>query len=525
VSEKSKKRDPQEAPKVIAMPGAFALTDMGNSERLTAHWRGQFRYSHQRRKFLVRSRTRWDWDETGHILRMAKSTVRQIFAEAAACSNDDQRAAIGRHAFRSEGTARIEAMVKLAQSEEGIPVLISELDADPWLLNADNGTIDLKTGGLLPHRAADLITKSTGIPFNPGATSELWQRVLHDATGGNLELAAYLQRAFGYALIGDPLERAFFFLHGPPGTAKSTIVEALHAALGDYAHSAAFDTWLVQANIGGNRGDLVRLIGARLVTSVEVRQGARWDEALVKRVTGGDEVVAAAKFEAEVSFRPGFTLLLAANDAPSAREDDAGLWARMRRIPLTAQIPTEKQDPTIKAKLRSPEHAAAVLAWAVAGCLAYQRDGLGTCKAVEASTAEYRAENDHFSEFLSDCCVFESRVSATRKALRDKYEAWAKETGVRKLLSARDIGTRLRARGAEEKIVRGNREWVGMRFRDEHDGDQIGVQGAVQNAVSPEVPTIETPRGSLENTAPNCTLPAPQVQESFGYDEEQGEPW
>src|SRR5690606_19101373 len=132
---------------------------------------------------------------------------------------------------------------------------------------------------------------------------------------------------------------------------------------------ADFDSWLQHSNVGGNRGDLVRLAGARLVTSVEVRKGAKWDEALVKKVTGGDEIVAAAKFEAEVSFKPTFTLMFAANDAPAARDDDEGLWARMRRIPLTAIIPPERQDPTIKAKLAEPEHAAAILAWCVTGCL------------------------------------------------------------------------------------------------------------------------------------------------------------
>jgi len=112
----------------------------------------------------------------------------------------------------------------------------------------------------------------------------------------------------------------------------------------------------------------------------------------MKALTGGDTIVATAKYEGSVEFRPSCTLILCANDAPVLRDDDAGMWACIRRIPLTAQIPAEQQDRELKFKLQRPEHAAAILAWAVAGCLAWQRDGLGACAAVEKSTAAYRNE-------------------------------------------------------------------------------------------------------------------------------------
>ena len=121
------------------------------------------------------------------------------------------------------------------------------------------------------------------IPSTPDAKGELGDRGRRDATGGDAELATYLQRMAGYSLIGESLERVLFFVFGEPGTAKSTLLEALHGALGDYARSADFETWLQRQTVGGNRGDLVRLAGARLVTSVEVRKGARWDEALSLR--------------------------------------------------------------------------------------------------------------------------------------------------------------------------------------------------------------------------------------------------
>jgi putative DNA primase/helicase len=205
---------------------------------------------------------------------------------------------------------------------------------------------------------------------NPSQVTE--RRVLETAVGNDRELAEYLQRVAGYALSGTAIERAFFFLYGPPGTAKSTVLDALRGALGEYAVAAASDTFLVQSNTGGNRGDIVRLAGARLVTASEIRPGAKWDSTIIKQITGGDTIVAAAKYESEIELRATFVLILAANDAPRLRDDDDGLWARMRRVPLVAQIPREQQDREMKARLQSPEHAAAILAWAVQGCLDWQ---------------------------------------------------------------------------------------------------------------------------------------------------------
>lgn len=458
--------------RVTLLPGRFNCTDLGNAERLVATYRDEIRYCPQRRKWLLWDGTRWAWDERNAIERRAKGVVRAILREAGDCDNDDRAKSLVQWSFKSEDAKRIKSMVALSQTEDGIAVLLDELDADPWVLNARNGTINLRDASLSDHNRSQLITRSTKIDYVFGAKSGLWDRVLSEACGGDAELASYLQRAAGYSLLGLPLERAFFFLHGPPGTAKSTLVDALHAALGGYVEEADFDTWLLKPQTGGNRGDLVRLAGARLVTSREARPGAKWDESLIKRITGGDPLTVAAKYENEVTFRPSFALIFAANDAPSAREDDEGFWVRMRRIPLVHTVPAERQDPDLKQKLNEPEHAQAVLAWAVAGCGQYLAQRLGTCRAVSDSTAEYRAELDHFTEFLSDCCVFEPGATMSRSALRKKYEAWAEEVNRRSLLTARQIADKLRTRKCEEKIIMGARYWVGVRERLTTDSGQ-----------------------------------------------------
>ncbi len=179
--------------------------------------------------------------------------------------------------------------------------------------------------------------------------------------------------------------------------------------------------------------------------------------------------------------------------------------------PETGIVFTRARDPTIKAKLRQPEHAAAVLAWAVAGCLAYQREGLGTCSAVEVSTSAYRLENDHLAEYLDDCCVIDPTGRVTRAELRESYERWGKETGRRKLLTAKEIAGRLRDKGCHDVKVRGALYWEGIRLRDASDPEQGAAepQGAAGGTSHREVPSEISYEEGLGNAAPCCPLLPP----------------
>lgn len=486
--EKSARRDSSDAVPT-SLPGVFRLTETGNAERLVAHYRDRIRFCPPRRRWLLWDGRRWAWDERGEIHVLAKATVRAIYGEAERCSDEEQRKAIAKHARDSEKAARRAAMIQLAQSEPGIPVLPHELDADPWAFNVLNGTIDLRTGKLRPHRREDLITKLSAVEYEREARSELWEQYLRDATGGDDELAEYLQRCVGYALQGTITEKAFWFLHGPPNGMKSTFIDSVDGALGEYHVPTSFETWLVQSSTGGNRGDLVRLMGARLVSSVEVRKGARFDEAILKSITGGDAITAAAKYEAELSFYASFALWLAANDAPTIRDDDEGAWSRVKRVPFVHPLPKERQDPTMRARLREPSARAAILAWAVRGCLEWQKHGIGTCAAVETSTAEYRADMDRVAGFFAEHCAFEPGARVARASLTHAYEEWCKENGVRVPLSGKEMGARLREKGVSPGKSEGRRMWSGIRLLSGWEEPETGSPGTPRGHESQKVPT------------------------------------
>lgn len=123
----------------------------------------------------------------------------------------------------------------------------------------------------------------------------------------------------------------------------------------------------------------------------------------MKQLTGGDKMTARFLYEAEFEFRASAKLWLAANHAPKVGHHDGAMWRRILRVPFERTIPKDKRDPRLKAFLSDPTKGGpAVLAWAVQGCLMWQREGLGVPPAVTNATAAHRAEMDPLREFLAD---------------------------------------------------------------------------------------------------------------------------
>jgi putative DNA primase/helicase len=323
------------------------------------------------------------------------------------------------------------AMLDMANSEPGIPVTHKDLDSDIWLLNCSNGTLNLQTGELItPHRRSDLITKITPVEYQHGAKYELWDEFLTTATDGNEELIAFLQRAVGYSLTGSTQEEKLFFIHGPAATGKSTFVEAIKSMMGDYASTADFESFLQRRDVGSARNDIAALAGARLVTSIEVDEGKRLAEGLIKLITGGDTLRARFLYRESFEFLPELKLWLCANHAPEVSGSDTAMWRRILKLPFDHEIPEADRDPQVKTELKNSEAAKkAVLAWAVEGCLRWQEYGLMVPGVVKDATEKYRAEMNVIEAFIGDCCVIDRNVFVLKGDLYEAYTDWCGRSG------------------------------------------------------------------------------------------------
>ena len=209
------------------------LTDLGNTKRLVSQHGKNIRFCHPMGTWFVWDGRRFCRDETAAIYRCAEATVANIYAEASEATDSEERKQISRHAVRSESRDRLNAMVSLATFQPGVPILVDEIDGNRWLLNAQNGTVDLRTGELLPHRRENLITKLLPAAYDPTASCPTWLRFLDRIMGGDQDRVGFLRRAAGYSLTDSTEEQVLFFLHGVGKNGKSTFLDTLLALLGE----------------------------------------------------------------------------------------------------------------------------------------------------------------------------------------------------------------------------------------------------------------------------------------------------
>jgi len=448
---------PPPAPPPEDLPGLYPCTDLGNSERLAQRHGHDLRFEHKWGKWLCWDGVRWRLDNTGEPMRRAFETARNVASEG------PERA---KWATKSEEKKTLNAMLALTQSQPGIPVVFSELDADPWLLTVQNGTLDLRTGKLRPHARPDLITKLAPVVYDEGAECPLWEGLLWDAMGANPDLISFLQRAFWSALTGDVRDEALYFFYGEGANGKSTILDTLQHLLGGYACSVAPDL-LMSSRTSRHPTELTDLFKARFVVSQETDQNREWNEGLLKRLTGGDLIKARRMKEDFWEFAPTHKLFHAANTRPIVRGLGNAIWRRMKVVPFEVIIPEERRDVHLKKKLLA--ELPGILRWCVQGCLAWQRNGLQEPKEVLLATADYREQADVLAGFLGDRCEMDPAHRISRKALRKAYEQWCKDVG-EQALSAAEYHDRLREHRIKPCSVRDPspvRGWAGVKLREE----------------------------------------------------------
>jgi putative DNA primase/helicase len=419
-------------------------TELGNAERMVTRFGDVIRYCHPWSKWLVWDGQRWAIDNTAAANRLAKKTVRKILAEASTVEEEEARTLLTKWAITSESRAAISAMLALASSERGVPILHEEMDRDGWLFNCPNGTIDLRTGQLRGHRREDLITQLCPVDFDPMARCPLWDGTLDLFFKSDPELIGYWQRVFGYCLVGVIRDHVMPIAYGKGSNGKSTILGTMLEVLGrDYAMKCPPDM-LMAKKTDSHPTDRADLFRKRLVVAIETESGRRLNETMVKELTGGDPIRARRMREDFWEFLPTHTLLMATNHKPLIRGSDNGVWRRLKLVPFPVSVEDKQADKAMPEKLQGEYPG--ILAWAVRGCLAWQRDGLEEPRGVQTATRQYRAEQDRIGSFLEEHAIEDPTAEVRASDLYARYCEWAK-AGNEFVMSQTAFGTELQERG------------------------------------------------------------------------------
>lgn len=362
----------------------------------------------------------------------------------------------------------VAAVASLIRADRRIAAAIDQWDRDDWIINTPAGVVDLTTGRSRIASPGDYLTKISTVA--PGDDCPLWRAFLSRVTAGDEELQAFLQRVAGYCLTGITREHALFFLFGHGGNGKSVFIDTLMNVVGDYGRSAPIETFVASS---GDRHptELAGLRGARLVTAVETEEGRRWAESKIKALTGGDRIAARFMRQDFFEYKPQFKLVIAGNHKPSLRSVDEAIRRRFNLIPFTVTIPPEERDETLTEKLR--EEWPGILAWAIEGCLEWQRIGLSPPKAVTEATAHYLDAEDALSAWIEDCCQRDPQAFEGTVPLYASWKGWAERSG-ETAGSQKRFKQALEARGFTSDRVHKMRGIHGLRLSEPARGGRYG---------------------------------------------------
>ncbi len=402
-------------------------TELGYARRLIHVYGGRLRYVPAWRRWLVWDGHRWAHDATGQAQRWAKVIARRLTTGAMAIKDDEpERKAKISMARRGESAHAVGGALTLAGTEREIVVTPDDLDADPFLLNCRNGTLDLRTMELRSHNPADLLTKMTGAGYHPGATGQAFAKFLQDVQP-DPEMRSYIARLTGHALEGRVVSHILPIHCGAGANGKSTYIDAVLAALGDYA-DAADPELLTARTFEAHPTGIADLFGLRLAVLHETDAGRRLAEGTVKRLTGSDRLKARRMREDFWHFSPSHTFALMTNHRPVVSGTDEGIWRRIRLVPWDVVIPPGQRDEGLGDRLKLELDA--VLAHLVEGYQDWRERGLDDPDQVVKATAAYRADSDALKRFIDERCLPGPNFTVRSSDLFSAWSKWCAAEGI-----------------------------------------------------------------------------------------------
>ncbi|MEM1228069.1 MAG: phage/plasmid primase, P4 family [Planctomycetota bacterium] len=423
--------DDQEVPEkpTIACWLAFPEnhTDNGIAWKFADKYHSQIRYVPKWNKWLVWDGRRWKQDDQDkHVTILARKFVDELWQQFSVLAQTLDRSEIGRiqtFVRRSNQQKNIAAMLMLTSADERVVCHHDCLNTDPFLLNVQNGTVELRTGKLREHRPEDFITQLANVDYDESAGCSEWLAMLRLVFDGDDELLRFVQQVLGYSITGDTGEHILPIAWGDGFNGKSTVWNAIIELMGDYG-IVAMDS-LLMGSQNEHATEKAHLYQKRIVAVSEPEQGCKLKESRVKELTGDTFITARRMREDPWTFKRTHTFWLATNHLPKVSGLDEGIWRRIKLIPFNVNL-RDKVEPIPDFHLRLIEReGAGILRWLVQGYADYQANGFVVPDCVHQCNAEYRGDEDHLGQFIAECCVTKDGIMSPAKALFDAYQTWA----------------------------------------------------------------------------------------------------
>lgn len=434
-------------------------TDAGNVASFAKQFSGKVKYNRTIGKWMEYDDMRWNSNRgDGAAERHFSDLGKVIWSSLAHCSSAEARREVFKWATYANSTRGIRNGLSLARSHTDIEVFATDFDTDPYLLNCEDGTINLRSGELQPHSPDDKITQLAPVSYKEDTGVELWMNCLKTWHQGVMETIEYLQRLAGMCLTGDVSSRVFPIFYGLGKNGKSKFLDTLLGILGDYA-TVAPRTLLKQTRYDSHPTDLAGLFGKRLVLASETEQ-MRLKVDVVKSMTGDKRITARFMRGDFFDFTPTHKTILVSQHLPIITETADAIWDRVHKLGWEVRI-TEAQENTHLYEDLKKEWPG-ILKWCVEGCLKWQQDGtLKRTKSIQKQTETYRRESRPLSDFVEDMCVIGLGCFVPLSELYVVYKGWGDygETFREFNKQMRELGYQSKERKINAKTVKC---WLGL---------------------------------------------------------------
>lgn len=397
----------------LYMDKYYPYDDTGNADRFTDIFKDRVLYSYTNKGWYIYDGKRWLFDTLGRINDYFEQSI-EVMKKQGMTTNIPMlenetseeyqkrlkaiRNAYEKHLTYSRSNRGTVAGVKQSMHKNSVD--ISEFDGNDMLINLENSVYDMVSGINIPHDATLKFTKKANVSYDESKKCPRWEQFLREIFNDDKDLIKWIQKALGYSLTGKTSEQVMFILNGNGRNGKSVFLDVVSHIFGDYRTNIQPDSLMVKNSQGAN-SDIARLKGARFVTTVESNDGMRFNEGLVKQLTGGDTVTARFLHANEFEFTPKFKVWMATNHRPIIRGTDKGIWRRIRLIPFEREFTEEEVDLDLTSKLLAESDG--ILQWMLKGLEMWQKERLGMCEKILMANKEYRQEMDVVSTFIEEC--------------------------------------------------------------------------------------------------------------------------
>lgn len=407
----------------------YETSDKGFGRLFANVFKDKHRYNPSRRDFMQYDGKRWIDDTEGLSARASAKDLSDALVRYAVSVDTE-----GKYLKAVTPLCNIRNRNNMLQDSRDVYFFTNEqLDEDDYLLNLQNGTLDLSENEprFIEHSPDLLLSKICNAEYDPTATCKEWEKFLLEIMQGDRDKIQYLQKIAGLSLTGNTEQETCFILYGSTTrNGKSTFCETLIHLLGDYALTMKPETLAVKQNLDSRQasGDIARLAGCRFCNASEPPKRMLFDTALLKSLLGRDSITARHLHQREFSFIPKFKLVINTNYLPTITDDTVFSSGRINVISFDRHFEPHEQDKHLKDKLRSSRELSGILNWCIEGLQLYRQQGLEPPKTVQNATETYRTDSDKIGNFINECLT-KTGNNSKAKDIYEVYSKWCEENG------------------------------------------------------------------------------------------------